>query len=57
MLSATDSSEVNSVSSEEVNVAQEDEELPPRPGISIYIYMLINLRVMTYLHLHIFYGK
>jgi len=45
MSSATDSSEVNSVSSEEVNVAQEDEQLPPRPGISIYIYMLIYLRV------------
>ncbi|XP_060878235.1 uncharacterized protein LOC132950711 isoform X2 [Metopolophium dirhodum] len=32
MSSATDSSEVNSVSSEDVNVAQEDEQLPPRPG-------------------------
>lgn len=34
MSNATDS-EVNSVSSDEVNVAQEDEPLPPRPGISI----------------------
>jgi len=49
MSSATDSSEVNSVSSEDVNVAQEDEQLPPRPGISIYIiYISINLRVKTY---------
>ncbi|XP_050053352.1 uncharacterized protein LOC114124456 isoform X2 [Aphis gossypii] len=31
MLNTTDS-EINSVSSEEVNVAQEDEPLPPRPG-------------------------
>lgn len=34
MSNATDS-EVNSVSSDEVNVTQEYEPLPPRPGISI----------------------
>lgn len=57
MSSATDSSEVNSVSSEEVNVAQEDEQLPPRPGISIYIlYMLYIWGLRLNMHLKFFYA-
>lgn len=56
MSSATDSSEVNSVSSEEVNVTQEDEQLPPRPGISIYIYMLYIWGSRLNMHLKIFYA-
>lgn len=32
-MSNTADSEFNSVSSDEVNVAQEDEPLPPRPGM------------------------
>lgn len=55
MSSVTDSSEVNSVSSEEVNVAQEDEQLPPRPGISIYIYIMLYIwESKLNMHLKIF---
>lgn len=40
MSNATDS-ELNSVSSEEVNVAQEDEQLPPRPGTVPATYIIL----------------